>query len=72
MGWSLRSANGFCRPEWTHHFVVDFVEMNLADFVDHVLALKRDEAKAWNRKNRCRLIIDNERRLALLPSETVR
>lgn len=32
----------------THHFVVDFVEMNLADFVDHILTLKRDEAKTWN------------------------
>lgn len=22
--------------------------MNLADFVDHILTLKRDEAKTWN------------------------
>lgn len=49
----------------THHFVVDFVEMDLTDFVNHVLALKRDEAKAWNRKNRCRLIIENERCFAM-------
>lgn len=30
----------------THHFVVDFVEMDLADFIDNILALKRDKSKA--------------------------
>ncbi len=30
----------------THHLVVDFMEVNLTDFVDHVLVLVGDEAEA--------------------------
>lgn len=42
----LSTRNELSQPTVkTYHFVVDFVEMNLADFVDHILTLKRDEAK---------------------------
>jgi len=49
-----RAKGAFCSwlygqafpTDLTHHFVVDFVEMDLADFVDDILALKRDEPKA--------------------------
>ena len=29
----------------TDHFIVDFMEVNLANFVDHILALKCDKSK---------------------------
>lgn len=32
----------------THHFVVDLVEMNLAYFIDNILALERNKAKTCN------------------------
>lgn len=40
----------------TYHFVIDFMEMDLADFVDDILALKRDESKAWKKTHNISLI----------------
>lgn len=55
VGWGEKSSSAndersFVARLATHHFVVNLVEMYLADFVDHILALKCDEAKTWNRK----------------------
>ena len=34
---------------WTYHLVVDLVEVNLADFIHHVLALERHEGETWKK-----------------------
>jgi hypothetical protein len=51
----------------THHLVVDFMEVNLTDFVDHVLVLVGDEAEA---SVSVRLLVEHQHRILDL-KETV-
>ena len=34
----------------THHFVVDFVKVDLADLIHHILTLERHERESWQNK----------------------
>lgn len=37
--------NKYTKKTSTHHFVVDFMKMDLAHFVDYIFTLKCDESK---------------------------
>lgn len=34
----------------TYHFIIDFMEMNLTDFLHNIFILKRDKAKPYRKK----------------------
>lgn len=38
------------RPLQTYHFIIDFMEMNLTDFLHNIFILKRDKAKPYRKK----------------------
>jgi len=46
------SKNGICKHTVKYHFVVNFVEMNLADFVDDFLALIGNKSKPYAHKHK--------------------
>ena len=33
---------------WTHHFIIDFMKVNLDDSFDYGFTLECDECKTWN------------------------
>jgi len=50
-GWMAKPLGlRFRPPRFTYHFVVYLVEMNFANFVYHIFALKCNEAKTCKRK----------------------
>jgi hypothetical protein len=55
-----QNAGDWARGSRTHHLVVDFMEVNLTDFVDHVLVLVGDEAEA---SVSVRLLVEHQHRI---------
>lgn len=41
------TATSTTRSTSTHHFIIDFVEMNFTDFFHHVFVFKSYEAKSY-------------------------
>lgn len=52
---TTRLVAGYSRLTYvckTHHFTVDFVEMNFTDFVYYIFRVERHETETWNEKNK--------------------